>query len=174
MAAALAGLNPRRTEATLRRHPEKWTIQQRVEHLRLTYQSTVELFDTRISQGTKMLAQPTLPRHLAHAVICNCGYFPSGWKAPAAVTPEPPASLRRGEDLLRFFQQDLSDPDQAAARAEALFGRRCANTRKQLGPLSVPRWRRFHPGARPSSPAPDPRPQPSRSLMEPQPDGAKA
>ncbi len=144
MAAALAGHSPRQTQGTPRRHPHKWTIQQIVEHLRLTYRSTVEVFDRRIKRGTPTLARPSLSQHLARTVICTCGYFPGGWKAPPAVSPPPPESLRSGEDLLRFFHQDLDALDQAAARAEALFGTRRAITHQQLGPLSVLEWRRFH------------------------------
>ena len=144
LTAALAGLNAAQTQATPNDHPEKWGIQEIVEHLLLTYRASIPAIKARLEKCSPTRTKPTAGQRLSQFVIVNLGYFPSGRPAPAAVSPSLPASLRSGEELSVRVHAELAEFDRVTAEAERLFGGRRAATHIRLGPLSMRQWRRFH------------------------------
>jgi hypothetical protein len=144
LAASLHGLDTRQTQLAPKTHLEKWTIQQIVHHLLLTYQSTARLLQTRIDKGSPTKARPTVLHRVQQLAVVSLGYFPRRRMAPAEVTPSVPVSLSNGDELTRKVRVCLSQMDQAAEQAEQLFGNgRCAS-HFILGPMSAVQWRRFH------------------------------
>jgi hypothetical protein len=144
LASALDGLDNRQSQLTPRTHPEKWNIQQIVEHLLMTYRSTAAILNTRIEKRSPTKAKRTAQQFAQQFVVITVGYFPPGRHAPEAVTPNLPASLRAGDDLTRRLHEELATLDAVAAQAEQLFGaKRCAS-HFLMGPLSPSQWRRFH------------------------------
>jgi hypothetical protein len=144
LASALDGLDNRQTQLTPRTHPEKWNIQQIVEHLLMTYRSTSAILNTRVEKRSPTKAHPSSQQVVWQFAIISVGFFPPGRRAPEAVTPNLPASLRSGDDLTRRMREELATFDSLAAQAEQLFGaQRCAS-HFLLGPLSAQQWRRFH------------------------------
>jgi len=144
LVAILDELNARETQLAPRARPEKWTIQQSVEHLLLTYRSTSAQARLRLHKGAPTRAQPSLGQRLAQMTVLNLGYFPSGRHAPPAVCPTLPASLRTGAELTRRLHEDLLEMDGALAQAETVFGQRRFASHLILGPLSAKQWRKFH------------------------------
>jgi hypothetical protein len=144
LATVLHGLDARQAQLTPKLHPEKWNIQQIVEHLLLSYRSTTVVLQTRIDKGSATKARPVPQQRFAQFFLIALGRFPRGRLAPPEVSPTLPASLRNGEELTRRVHDDLAGMERAACAAEALFGTgRCAS-HMILGPLSIHQWRRFH------------------------------
>ncbi len=144
LTAALAGLDAQQTQATPSSNPEKWSIQEIVEHLTLTWRSTVPVIQARIEKRSPTRARATFQQRMGQFGILKLGRFPYGRSSPAAVSPTLPASLRSGEELSARIQADLLQLDQVTEWAEALFGNRRAASHLILGPLSMQQWRRFH------------------------------
>jgi hypothetical protein len=144
LASALDGLDNRQSQLTPRTYPEKWTIQQIVEHLLMTYRSTSAILNTRLEKGSPTKSRTNARQLVQQFVVISVGFFPPGRRAPEAVTPTFPASLRAGDDLTRRIREELATLDSIAAQAERLFGpQRCAS-HFLLGPLSPLQWRKFH------------------------------
>ncbi len=145
LAVVLSGLDARQTQLTPRLNPEKWSIQQIVEHLLLSYRSTAAVLQTRVDKGSATRASPSLQQRVGQLVVITLGRFPRGRLAPAEVAPPMrPTSLRDGAELTRRIKDDLVAMDTAAQSAEALFGSRRSASHLVLGPLSVQQWRKFH------------------------------
>jgi hypothetical protein len=144
LTAALAGLDAAQTQATPNDHPEKWSIQEIVEHLLLTYRGSVPAIQARIDKGSATRTQPTVRQRISQFIVIKLGSFPARRPAPAAVSPSLPASLRSGEQLSAQVHVALAEFDRVTAEAEGMFGGRRAATHILLGPLSMQQWRRFH------------------------------
>ena len=144
LAVVLEGLDACETQLTPKLHPEKWTIQQIVEHLLLSYKSTEQVLQTRIRKGTPTLAKVSPAQRIAQFTLITLGNFPAGHEAPAAVSPNLPLPLQSGAELSARVHESLERLDDLADKAYELFGRaRCAS-HLGLGPLSIRQWRRFH------------------------------
>ncbi len=144
LTAALAGLTANQTQATPTAQPEKWSIQQIVDHLLKTYKATIPVIQTRIDKRSPTKAAPTMQQRVGQFVLIGLGQFPRGRQSPAAVAPSLPASLRSGAELSERVRAELGELDGVIGRGEHLFGGRRAASHMVLGPLSMPQWRRFH------------------------------
>ena len=140
----LQGLDRHQTQATPRLHPEKWSIQQIVEHLIATYRGSVPAIQARVEKRSPTRARPTPRQRIGQFYITTLGRFPQGRPAPAAVSPAPPATVRCGDDLARCLTAELYRLDAVTAAGERLFGPVRAVSHIILGPLSMGQWRRFH------------------------------
>ena len=143
LAASLAGLSSAQTQATPAAHPEKWSIQQIVEHLLHTYRATIPAIQTRIDKRSVTRATPSLQQRIGQFFLIDLGRFPAGRAAPAAVSPSLPSTLRSGDELAERAGKDLAELDAVTTAGERLFGRRRAASHMILGPLSMQQWRRF-------------------------------
>lgn len=124
-----------------RRHPEgKWSAAQVLEHLAITYVSTVKGLQRVLDAG----APPPVPRTLAHLfrklVVVDIGYFPHGRKAPAFTMP----SGMEGEEALRTIREYLPRMDAVISECERRFGGRVIGPHPVIGPLTATEWRKFH------------------------------
>ena len=144
LVVVLIDLDPRKAQLAPPENPGKWTIQQIVEHLLLTFRSTVRLVQGRLEKGTPTQTKPTLLQRAGQLTVIRLGYFPPGRRAPEAVCPTMPASLRSGEEMTRALHEDLLAMDQALSQAESVFGAQHFATHSVLGPLSAAQWRKFH------------------------------
>jgi Protein of unknown function (DUF1569) len=143
--SALSGLDATQTQLSPTSHKHKWSIQQIVEHLLLTYSSTESVIDARLAKRTPTRATPTLTNRIFQYAVTRCGYFPTGREAPPLVTPQPTTHPLSGEELVLATDEHLTNLDLLFAEAENLFGpsSRCAS-HAVLGPLNISQWRRFH------------------------------
>jgi hypothetical protein len=132
------------TQTQLRPRPNKWSIQQIVEHLLLTYSSTETAINARLVKRTPTRARPTLMHRICQFAVTRCGYFPIGRKAPEIVTPQPTTHTLSGVDLTQATAEHLARLDLLFIEAEALFGAasQCAS-HAVLGPLNIDQWRKF-------------------------------
>ena len=144
IASSLRGLDATQTQLCPPSIPGKWSIQQIVEHLLLTYSSTETAINARLAKRTPTRAQSTLRQRVFQYAVTRCGYFPTGREAPSMVTPQPTTHPLSGKDLAQAGTEHLSHLDLLFTQAETLFGRssQFAN-HAVLGPLNIDQWRMF-------------------------------
>jgi hypothetical protein len=144
IAFSLRGLDATQTQLQPRARSDKWSIQQIIEHLLLTYSSTETAINARLTKRTPTRAQPVLRQRIFQYAVTRCGYFPIGREAPPMVTPQPTAHPLSGEDLAQATAEHLTHLDLLFTEAETLFGpaSRCAS-HAVLGPLNIHQWRMF-------------------------------
>jgi hypothetical protein len=144
LARSLRGLDAAQTQLRPPSQPGKWSIQQIVEHLLLTYSSTETAINVRLTKGNPTRAEPTVIQRVAQYAVTRFGYFPTGREAPSMVTPQPTEHALSGEDLTQAAAEHLTRLDLLFTEAETLFGpaSRCAS-HAVLGPLQISQWRRF-------------------------------
>jgi hypothetical protein len=93
--STLHGLNATQTQLCPTSHKHKWSIQQNIEHLLLTYSSTETVIDGRLAKRTPTRATPTVANRIFQ-VVTRCGYFPQAAKPSAGHTAaNRPSTLRR-------------------------------------------------------------------------------
>jgi hypothetical protein len=148
IAQSIQDLTPQQTQLRPVGRAEKWTIEQIVEHLCLTYASTSEVITNRLAKGRPTKAAPSLAQHCMQFYVTRFGGFPAGRKAPVEVSPpEPspdPEDQRSGILLTSEIERRLAEMDVALGLADERFGLvRCAS-HGVLGPLTSSGWRRFH------------------------------
>jgi hypothetical protein len=122
----------------------KWSIQQVIEHLLLTYGSSSDVFQARLAKGSPTKVRPTLRQRTGQLLVTRCGYFPTGGSAPLFVTPSNNAAAVDGKSLERRVSDALIRFDALAGEVEALYGGGRSISHKVLGPMSPLQWRRFH------------------------------
>jgi hypothetical protein len=142
IASSLRGLDATQTQHRQPSCPNKWSIQQIIEHLLLTYSSTETAISSRLAKRTPTRAKPTLTHRVFRFGVTRCEYFPTGRAAPPAVTPQPTTHPLSGEDLTQATARHL---DLLFNEAETLFGPACrCASHTVLGPLNIGQWRKFH------------------------------
>jgi len=149
IASAVGDLNIAQTQLRSRNStkPDRWTIQQILEHLFLTYSSTEDAISARLAKGTPTRTRPTLPQHCMQFFVTKFGYMPSGREAPLPVIPPaatPAESCLNGAALAAKAREHLNRLDCILDTAEQRFGSVAAVTHFVLGPLTPSQWRCFH------------------------------
>ena len=142
LAEGVGGLTAEQTQ--VRPGAGRWSIQQVVEHLTLSYGASSAVVETRLEKGTATKARPTLGQRVGQFVITRMGLFPGGRKAPLAVMPREVAERLSGEEMAEEVEKALRRMDGLLMQAEAMFGGARAISHVVLGPMSVRQWRRFH------------------------------
>jgi hypothetical protein len=144
IADSLHSLDATQTQLHPPSRPAKWSIQQIIEHLLLTYASTETGINARLAKRSPTRARPTLTHRVFQFAVTRCGYFPTGREAPPMVTPQPTTHSLSGEDLAHATANQLAHLDQLFTEAETLFGpaSQCAS-HAVLGPLNIDQWRKF-------------------------------
>jgi hypothetical protein len=144
IASSLRGLDATQTQLRPPAHSGKWSIQQIIEHLLLTYSLTETAINARLAKRTPTRAQSTLRQRVFQYAVTRCGYFPTGREAPAMVTPQPTVRSLSGEDLAQATAEHLAHLDLLLAEAEMLFGPTSQfASHAVLGPLNINQWRMF-------------------------------
>jgi len=145
IAGSLHSLDATQTQLHPPSRLNKWSIQQIIEHLLLTYASTETAINARLTRRTPTRAKPTVAHRVLQFAVTRCGYFPAGREAPEIVTPQPTTHPLSGEDLTQAAAEHLTHLDLLFTEAETLFGpaSQCAS-HSVLGPLNIGQWRKFH------------------------------
>jgi len=140
--SSLHGLNAEQTQLRPST-PSKWSTQQIIEHLLLTYSGAEMALNARLAKRRPTLAKPTAHQRIQQFAVCNFGYFPHGRSAPETVTPAPTTHQLSGAELIAAIEDHLSRLDLLCNECEQLFGKTRFAAHNVLGPLSVNQWRRF-------------------------------
>ena len=135
--SAIAGL----TEAELHAAPEgKWAIADILEHLSITYVSSVDRVLAKVMANGPRATRANLQQRVGVLLVTRIGYFPPGRKAPEFTRPKG----RPFADVLSDIRSALPKMEIALAECEQRYGNQKIADHPVLGPLSAPQWRRFH------------------------------
>jgi len=145
LARALHGLDEHQTQLRPANDSARWSVQQIVGHLRLTYVATIEAMDARIAKASPTKSKPSAIQYVVQFTLIRIGYFPRGRKAPARVTAAADEIAISGSELFQGIDTALSAMEERIERAAAIFGsHRRVISHMALGPLSINQWRKFH------------------------------
>ena len=143
IASSLRTLDAVQTQLRPPETPGRWSIQQIMEHLLLTYSAAGTALSARIAKHAPTKATPTLKNRVQQFATFGLGYIPTGRQAPPMVTPPSTPAPQSGVQLTHAASQSLLNFDGICTEAEGLFGAsRCAS-HLVFGPLSVDQWRMF-------------------------------
>lgn len=128
-------------EALARRPPGKWSGAEILEHLGLTFSTTVRGLHRLVEHGPPAMPPPSFKQRFGTLLVVHAGYFPDGRPSPDAVKP-------RGADpsaVLATTLGHLASLDTALDAAELRFGPQMRVMQHPvLGPFSLHEWRKFH------------------------------
>ena len=128
--------------ADLLRHAEgKWSAAEVLEHLFLTYTSTVKGFERCLQANHPLATTPTLKQRIAAAVTVGAGFMPGKRDAPPFTRPKglPP------EKIVAEMGAQIAAMDAIISQCEDRYGRRVKLMNHHvLGPLTGAQWRKFH------------------------------
>src|SRR3981189_1630377 len=89
IADSLHSLDATQTQLHPPSRPNKWSIQQIIEHLLLTYSSNETAINPPLTERPPTRARPNLTHRPFPFAVTRCAHFPTGRLAPAIVTPQP-------------------------------------------------------------------------------------
>lgn len=128
-------------EALTRHPPGAWSAAEILEHLGLTFSSTVRGLHRLVEHGPSPLQSPSFTQRVGTLLVVHVGYFPNGRSSPEPVKP-------RGTDpssVLAATLGHLASMDTALDAAELRLGPRIRVMQHPvLGPFSLHEWRKFH------------------------------
>jgi hypothetical protein len=121
--------------------PGKWSVNEILEHLYLTYTATTKGFQRCLEKGEPLARTATPADNLRRWLVIRFEYFPAGRKSPKQATPRGlEADIVRGEIFVK-----LAEMDAVIGQAARRYG---TATRLLdhpiLGPLKADEWCRFH------------------------------
>jgi hypothetical protein len=119
----------------------KWTCDQILEHLYLTYRGTNRGLDKCLEGGKPLATAAALKHRAATFLLVGLGYFPSGRKSPERAVPK---GLPKDE-VRASILGEIHKMDGSLAECEKKFGVRTKILdHPVLGPLNPGQWRQFH------------------------------
>ena len=125
--------------------PQRWSIQQIVEHLMLTYRATGSALEKRLAKGTVTGVRPTTKQLLLKTMVLGFRRMPKGVKAPEMVIPQASAYPNScGKELVVRMTESLAAMDRLLNEGEKRFGTAPLQQHFLFGPLTANQWRRFH------------------------------
>jgi hypothetical protein len=135
---------------TTQLHPKslsyKWSVQQVIEHLVLSYRLTTEGLETRLNKGRlSRNRRRTRLQWSLQLMILSFGALPSGVPALDETMPTPGTfAAMNGRQLEDLLRQEIDAMDAVLDRCRRKFGMERVSIHPWLGPLRVDQWRRFH------------------------------
>jgi hypothetical protein len=146
LSRSLQGLTGPQTQLHPQLDSDRWNICQIVQHLLLTYSSTVSSFEERVAKGHPTRSRATPFQLLVRFFVFGIGVIPVRRKAPEITLPpaQTPQPLPTGDTLISSISAGLADMDKVLHKAEGHFHSVPCLSHFAFGPLSIPQWRRFH------------------------------
>jgi hypothetical protein len=146
LARSLHGLVGPQTQLHPQGNAERWNICQIVQHLLLSYTSTVRSFEERVAKGRTTRSRATPSQLFARFFVLGTGIIPVRRDAPDITLPpaQAPQPLPTGELLISSISSGLAGMDEVLGKAEGRFHSTRCLAHFAFGPLSIPQWRRFH------------------------------
>ena len=124
-------------------NPLRWSPQQVVEHLILTYQLSSKELATRLEKRRPTKARRTPLEWCLQLMVLSLGRMPKGAPAPPDTVPAPSLPLS-GHELAWKLASEAEKMDDLLTQCRAKFGLERVASHIILGPLRVDQWRRFH------------------------------
>jgi hypothetical protein len=139
---AIAAVTRGVTPTDLARHREgQWSAAEILEHLYLTYTSTVKGFERCLKTGRPQVSPPTAKQRLAAVLVVGAGLMPGRREAPPYTRPRGTPA----EKVVAEIGVQIAAMDRIIAHCEARYGKRVKLLNHfVLGPLTGSEWRKFH------------------------------
>lgn len=139
---AIASVTRGVTPTDLTRHPDgKWSAAEVLEHLYLTYTSTVKGFERCLQAGRPQVTPPTAKQRLATVLVVGAGLMLGRREAPPYTRPRGTPA----EKVVAEIGVQIAAMDRIIAQCEARYGKRVKLLNHSvLGPLTGTEWRKFH------------------------------
>jgi hypothetical protein len=139
---AIAAVTRGVTPTDLARHPEgQWSAAEVLEHLYLTYTSTVKGFERCLETGRPQVSPPTAKQRLAAVLVVGAGLMLGRREAPPYTRPRGTPA----EKVVAEIGVQIAAMDRIIAQCEARYGKRVKLLNHfVLGPLTGSEWRKFH------------------------------
>ncbi len=128
-------------ESAARRHGDRWSVVEIVEHLQRAYSGTAKGFERCLEKGAPLATTPSVKQVIQTFVVVNLGRFPEGRTAPKHIVPIGGVALPA---VLAAVTRDLQWLDDAAVRTRAALGTGRMLDHPILGAFTVDQWMRFH------------------------------
>jgi hypothetical protein len=135
---------------TTQLHPKglayKWSVQQVIEHLVLSYRLTSEDLETRLNKGRlSRNRRRTRLQWSLQLMILSFGALPQGVPSLDETMPtEGSFAVMNGRQLGDLLRQEIDAMDAVLDRCRRKFGMERVSHHPWLGALRVDQWRRFH------------------------------
>jgi hypothetical protein len=125
--------------------PHCWSVQQIVEHLALSMDSTRTTLEKRLAKGRPgRNSRRSRTEWALQLMILSAGHMPKGVGAPHETTPKanlPATGVREQTERLETAIESL---DATLDECRQRFGMERVGRHFLLGPLRVDQWRRYH------------------------------
>ena len=146
IASDVRGLDAETTQLHPRGLAHKWTAQQVVEHLVLSYRLTSTALETRLNKGRVSRKQTRTELQWAlQLMILSFGALPRGVPALDETVPvKGRFSPMDGRQLGDLLGEEAEAMDALLDTCRRRFGIDRVGEHPWLGPLGVDQWRRFH------------------------------
>lgn len=146
IASEVRGLDAETTQLHPRGLAHKWTAQQVVEHLVLSYRLTSAALETRLNKGRVSRNQTrTELQWTLQLMILSFGSLPRGVPALDETVPvKGRFAAMDGRQLGDLLREEAEAMDSLLDTCRRRFGIDRVAAHPWLGPLRVDQWRRFH------------------------------
>jgi len=117
----------------------KWSIAEVLEHLSMTYSTTILALNKRQESGQSAAGPGSLKQWFFSRVVLDLGYLPSGRQAPAFAVPKSrPQAPREVRENLVAMDKTLTELESKLGAGVKLADHFI------LGPFTAAEWRKFH------------------------------
>jgi hypothetical protein len=121
----------------------RWSAQQVLEHLILTYELTSESVNRQLKTGRVPRNRRSILEFLLRVQTIGLGYMPNGIPAIRAFRPEE-CTPEDGLSIAGRFMQAAEDMDLLLVAARKKFGIEASGQHPLFGVMRVDEWRRYH------------------------------
>jgi Protein of unknown function (DUF1569) len=122
---------------------DRWSAQQIVEHLILTYGLTLNTVNRQLKSGHVPSRRRNLLKSLLRMQTLGLGYMPNGIPSMHAVRPKDSTPMA-GPELVERFLAAAEEMDAALAAGRKKFGIQPCGEHPFYGAMRVDEWRRYH------------------------------
>jgi hypothetical protein len=143
LAARIAPLREAEAQISPLPGPDRWSSQQVLEHLILTYKLTSDSVSRQLKSGRVPKNHRNLLEFMLRVQTIGAGYMPDGVPAMRAVRPidYEPAS---GHVIAARFLEAGETMDTLLVEARKKFGIQACGEHPFFGVMRVDEWRRYH------------------------------
>lgn len=125
--------------------PHCWSVQQIVEHLELSMETTRIALEERLAKGRpERHLQRTRTEWMLQLMILSAGHMPRGVGATDETTPGARANASGTRELTQRLETAIESFDATLDRCRQRFGMERVGRHFLLGPLRIDQWRRYH------------------------------
>ncbi len=125
--------------------PHCWSVQQVVEHLILSMDTTRKALEERLAKGRpERRSGRTRTEWVMQLMMLSAGHMPKGVGATEETTPAAQIAPMGVHELTQRLEAEIEELDATLDRIRQRFGMERVGRHFLLGPLRVDQWRRYH------------------------------